>query len=82
MDSTRVEDIKGVTLRVTILAGVVITRRLSLVRSPIILVKGLRLYLVALRFNIIKLKGGSRLGGCCFGLISMAGDYYSAPGTI
>ena len=82
MDSTRVEDIKGVILRVTILAGIIITRRLSLVRSPVILVKGLRLYLVALRFNIIKLKDSSRLGGCCFRLISIAGDYYSALGTI
>ena len=51
-------------------------------RSPIILVKGLGLYLVALGFNIIELKGGGHLGECYFGLISMAGDCYSTPGTI
>ncbi len=36
-------------------AGVAIARRLSSVRSPVILLKGLRLYLIALRFNVIEL---------------------------
>ena len=56
--------------------------RLSLVRSLVILVKGLGLYLVALGFNIIELKGGGHLRGCYFGLILMAKDCYSTPGTI
>ena len=69
--------------RVTpVLAGVAIARRLSLVKSPVILVKGLRFYLVALGFTIIELKGSGRLGGCYFRLILMAGDYCSTLGTI
>ncbi len=63
-------------------AGVAIARRLSSVMSPVILLKGLRLYLIALRFNVIELKGGGHLGGCCFGVILIAGDCCSALGTI
>ena len=63
-------------------AGVAIARRLSLVMSPVILLKGLRLYLIALRFNIIELKSGNHLRECYFGVISIAGDYCSTLGTI
>ena len=69
-------------LRAIILAGVIIARRLSLVRLPAILLKGLRVDLVALRFNVIELKGSGRLGGCYFGVILVVGDYCSALGTI
>jgi len=41
--STRAEETKGVILRVIVLAGIAIARRLSLVRSPVILEEGLRL---------------------------------------
>jgi len=41
--STRAEETKGVILRAMVLAGVIIARRLSLVRLPVILKEGLRL---------------------------------------
>ena len=44
--STKAEETKGVILRAMVLAGVIITRRLSLVRSPVILKEGLRLNLL------------------------------------
>jgi hypothetical protein len=51
--STRVEEAKGATLRVIVLVGVIIARRLSLVRLPVILEKGLRLNLLILRPLVI-----------------------------
>jgi hypothetical protein len=51
--STGVEETKGATLRATVLAGVVIARRLSLVRSPVILEEGLRINLLMLRLLVI-----------------------------
>ena len=44
--STRVEETKGVILRVIVLVGVIIARRLSLVRLLVILEEGLRLNLL------------------------------------
>jgi len=44
--SIGVEETKGATLRVIVLAGVAIARRLSLVRLLVILEKGLRLNLL------------------------------------
>jgi len=59
LDLGRAEDIKGITLRAIILAGIAITRRLALVRLLIILLKGLRLNLVVLRPIIIEFRGSS-----------------------
>ena len=82
MDSTKVKNTKGVILKTIILIGIIIKYKLSLIKSPIILLKGLRLYLIALRFNIIELKSSSRLGGYCFRVILIVGDYYSTLNTI
>ena len=41
--STGVEETKGAILRATVLVGVAIARRLSLVRSPVILEEGLKI---------------------------------------
>ena len=51
--SARAEETKGATLRATVLAGVAIARRLSLVRSPVILEEGLRINLLTLRLLVI-----------------------------
>ena len=82
LDSGKVEDTKGTTLRVIILAGIIIARRLALVRLPVILLEGLKLNSVALRLIIIEFKGGGCLGGYYFRVILMVGDYYSALGII
>ena len=50
---TGAEETKGATLRATVLVGVAITRRLSSVRSPVILEEGLRINLLTLRLLVI-----------------------------
>ena len=59
LDLGRAEDIKGATLRAIILVGVTITRRLALVRLPVILLKGLKLNSMALRLIVIEFRGSS-----------------------
>ena len=81
-DLGKAENTEGAILRAIVLAGVAIARRLALVRLPVILLKGLRLNSVALRLIVIEFRRGGCLGGCCFRVISMAGDYCSAPDII
>ena len=81
-DLKKVKDTKGIILRAIVLVSVAITRRLALVKSLVILLKGLRLNLVALGFIIIEFISSSCLGGCCFRVILIIGDYYSALSTI
>ena len=82
LDLRRAENTKGTILRAIILVGIAIARRLALVKSPVILLKELKLNSVALRLIIIEFRGGGYLRGCCFGVILIAGDCYSALGTI
>ena len=51
--STGAEETEGATLRAIVLAGVAIVRRLSSVKSPVIMEKRLRLNLLKLRLLVI-----------------------------
>ena len=51
--STRAKETEGATLRVMVLVGIAIARRLFLVRSPVILKERLRINLLILRLLII-----------------------------
>ena len=81
-DLKRAEDTEGTILKAIILISIAITHKLALVRLPVILLKGLRLNLVALRLIVIEFRGSGCLGECYFRVILMVGDYYSALGII
>lgn len=51
--STRVEETKGIILRATVLVGVIIACRLSLIKLLVILEEGLILNLLTLRLLVI-----------------------------
>ena len=50
---TKVEKTKGAILKAIVLAGIAIARRLSLVKSPVIMEEGLKLNLLKLRLLVI-----------------------------
>ena len=78
----KAETTKGAILKAIVLISIAIIHKLALIRLLVILLKGLRLNLVVLRLVVIKSRGSSYLGGCCFRAILIAGDCCSAPGTI